>query len=107
MTGDDFWKEVDKLWRSLSWMDWERMDLEEQDMYGDIASYLFERTDDSSIFVDNTYIDWAGTSRAKCGCCTRRIPSTNKCWENIRSPVFYNTPTFGCEKFEDNGEELR
>jgi len=62
---------------------------------------------DTTKEVDGQIV-WAGkVCRARCGCCTRRIPSTNHCWENVRSPVFYNTPTFGCEKFEDNGEEIK
>jgi len=51
-------------------------------------------------------LKWGGTSRARCGLCTNHLPNVHRCSEGVRKPIFYNTPTFGCEKFDDNGEDI-
>ena len=105
ITHKQFWNEVARVWHQLAWMEWEQMDMEEQDMFDDIATYLLRRDEANSIvFVDEDIVSWSGFEcRARCGCCDRFLPKVHRCSEGVMSPVFYNTPIMGCEQFNDNG----
>ncbi len=89
------------------WVTWGGGHVQEFDTDEEVITFARDMQKSVKPPVDEMLV-WAGsTCRARCGCCTLFREKDHWCNAGVRNPVFYNTPTFGCEAFDDDGKEIR